>query len=502
MLKRAWAPISLAVLVFVAYANVYGNAFLFDDEFLVLRNEFLNSWTNLGRIFTSSSTAGAGFRDSFYRPLQGLSYLCITQLFGGAPWAFHALNVGLHAANALLVYRLGRTLKLMPMAAWLAAALWAAHPLHVEAITYVSATADPLHALFVLLALNVAAPTFTSGRMWAAALLGLAGVLAKESAIVYPALLGAVIFALSPERSSWRPYVKTWPAWLTAGAYYVLRRLLLHFDDANAFFATPNAYADHWFTRLYTSLATLPSYLELLAWPHDLHMDRDFPTYADPAHAPVVLGALVAMLGLSTLAWAWRRPGPTSVFAAFVTLWIAAAHAPHSGVLIAVNSVFLEHWMYLTSIALFLAVGRTLARARWAQIVGVLMIVGLAQKTVRQNEVWATPISFFTHTLNYSPKSARIRHNLAIALSDQGDDDHALEQYELMIKAGTTYAQTFHNAGLIYLKRGATGPAETNLLRALELDPKFYPSAQYLSVLYASRGEREKSARYLEMSKH
>ncbi len=133
------APLLLPLLVLFSYANVYGNAFLFDDEFLILRNHFLDAFANLEAIFTSSSTAGAGFSDSFFRPMQQLAYLIVVQAFGREPWAFHALNVGLHVANSLLLYRLARRLGLSPAAAVAGAALWAAHPLHVEAITYMSA---------------------------------------------------------------------------------------------------------------------------------------------------------------------------------------------------------------------------------------------------------------------------------------------------------------------------------------------------------------------------
>ena len=185
--------------------------------------------------------------------------------------------------------------------------------------------------------------------------------------------------------------------------------------------------------------------------------------------------------------------------AAFAVLWIVASHLPHSGVLIAVNSVFLEHWMYLTSIPLFLLAGAGLARTRVGRGLAVVLTLALAQKTFRQNRVWATPVGFFSHTLAYSPTSARIRHNLAIAYSDQGDDDRALEQYELMIRAGTTYPQTFHNAALAYLKRRDLDRAEPYFLKALALDPKFYPSAQYLSVLYAARGDQARSQQYLEL---
>ena len=320
--RHGLTPVVVAI-VLITYANVFGNAWLFDDEFLVLKNTFLDSFANVGRILTSSSTAGAGFHDLFYRPTQGLAYLVVNQAFGRTPAAFHALNVGLHAVNAVLILHLGRRLRLGRVAAFAAALLWAVHPLHVEAVTYVSATADPLHALFVLVGLNVLVASRAARATWAAAACFVLGLLSKESAIVFPALFTAVIFARARDPFAWRAYRRTLPFWAIAALYVLLRRAVPLIDAGLNFYARPDAYADHALTRVWTALAALPAYAEILVWPHDLHMDRTFPTFTTPWSWAVMGGVgLVAGAGWLVLA-AHRRPTRARALGAAAALWLS-----------------------------------------------------------------------------------------------------------------------------------------------------------------------------------
>src|SRR5690242_11580071 len=88
--------LTLLLAVLAAYANVYGNGFLLDDEFLLQKNRFVADAEYFWRIFASSSTMGAGGTDSFYRPMQTLAYFVVVQLFGLSIPALHFLNVSLH----------------------------------------------------------------------------------------------------------------------------------------------------------------------------------------------------------------------------------------------------------------------------------------------------------------------------------------------------------------------------------------------------------------------
>src|SRR5262245_60714733 len=124
-----------------------------------------------------------------YRPLTTITYLLNWTVLGGgnSPAGYHWVNVLLHAANTLLVFRLAARLLQNQGAAWVAAALWAVHPAAVECVSSVSGRGDLLAATAVLAGLLLYARSAGAAALFGVAL---AGVFAKENAAV---LLGLMV---------------------------------------------------------------------------------------------------------------------------------------------------------------------------------------------------------------------------------------------------------------------------------------------------------------------
>lgn len=485
----------LLVLVAVAYSNVFTNGFLLDDEFLLQKNRFITDIEYFFRIFTSSSTRGAGGSDSFYRPMQTLAYFIVYQFVGLEPAGFHLLNLILHAANGVLVYFLMiRRLSLQPAWALMAAALWTVHPIHTEAVTYMSATADPLHTLFVLLAVY----TFGHHRWWSLGFF-VAGLLSKESAIVTPLLIMAVLALKSKRLFNPKTYFVTWPHWVLVAVYLIARKTVLDFDDTFSFYAEPNIYTENISYRFLTFLGTLPMYLKLLLWPTGLHMERDFPVFAGWTLDPI-LGAVLLLLAAATI-WLERakefRPGSTAA------LWFFMAHIPHTGVLLPVNSLFLEHWMYLPSIGLFaglfLGLEKLVVKPQRLWPVVVPAVVALSVCTFRQNRVWSDAITFYEHILRYAKGTTRVFNNLGMAYAEKGLSEKAIEQYMRAVEIKDSYPQVRHNLGEEYMRLGRPQDAIKQLERAIEIDPRFYYSYKNLAVIYQDMGDMAKARYYYNM---
>ncbi len=281
--KLAWMPFSavpyalLAAAVLLAYANVYHNEFLFDDPVLITGNKFLTSWRYIGTLFTTHidrGSSGGQYHDPFYRPLQMLLYLFVYQLAGPSTVAFHALNVALHALNACLLYALGVRLGFQRIAVLLGALLWALHPVHTEAVTYMSGTADPLCGTFLLAALLALAPGFSSRRVAVACCFSILALLSKENRCGFSAAGDGAGF-LPRRKQVVDPRVFENLAVLAGGDSLpdgavdnpeFHGRIQRVYQRRNTLHRPP----------FYTSLATLPVYLRLLVWPAELHMERGF----------------------------------------------------------------------------------------------------------------------------------------------------------------------------------------------------------------------------------
>ena len=495
--SEAVAIVCVALAVFFAYLNVYNNQFLFDDEFLIQKNSFLRSWSSIFEIFRSSSTTGSGGVDSFYRPMQTLAYLFIFQIFGLSTFGFHLLNVSLHAINSCLVYRLGRKLGFLKGAAFCAAVIWGVHPIHTEAVTYMSATADALYALFCLLGCVVLLPNFSGRRVLAATLIFACGLMSKESAIVFPALALITRFvSLGPnERWNWRKYTFTWPFWAFAILYVIARKTFLNFDDAFHFYKQANIYTENIGYRILTFFATIPDYIEVFVWPVGLHMERSFPVFVDIMTPQVLLGLVIFLTTLIVAAWQSIRRGAVAL--SFGLLWFWIAHSPHTGILLPVNSFFLEHWLYLPSTGLLLGITQT--AGIWAQsrkviemslaTLAMITACALTYRTIDQNAVWSNPIRFYSNIIAHDSKSARVHNNLAMALSEAGRDEEAGSQYLEAIQISDQYPQSHYNLALLYIKHGSIEDGEKQLLRALEINPDFYQACGKLHDLYLAEGK-------------
>lgn len=513
---QRFAPYAfLVAAVFAVYANVYNNAFVFDDDLLIRINELLRSWSTFGQLLTASTTAGAHIAGGFYRPVQNILYFIVFQLGGESPVGFHFLNIALHAANACLGYRLALRLNLDPRAALLGMLVWALHPLHTEAITYMSGTADPLFVLFCLGGLNVILPKANLRQVLLSLPFFALALLSKETAVVFPALVVVCLYFISDRRLKVKTYSATWPLWIITTLYLAWRVNSPDLDGPERYkellkmpaFATMKYYAENPSVRFMTFLATLPAYAQLILWPVGLHMERTFPLYDDPASLQVMTGALMLVI---TAVQIFANRSQAARPLTWGLLWFGAAHAPNSGVLFSMNSLFLEHWMYLPTIGLFLGVAQSfipiLNRINKPQAYsiaagcGLIVVTALTARTYDQNRIWGDPITFYTNIFSHGVQSPRAHNNLAIAYMGQRNLPKAIEEYRRAIAEGDTYAETHYNLAIALMalpdQKAQLPQVIAELERSLQIEPGFFRSYQMLADLYTQMGDKTKAEAY------
>ncbi|CAB3802506.1 hypothetical protein LMG28614_05625 [Paraburkholderia ultramafica] len=513
-----WA---LMLVVLAAYGNIFGNVFVYDDKVLIILNEYLRGWDHIGDILTGSTQSGAHMGGGFYRPMQMLLYLFAFHLGAGATFFFHLLNLSLHMANTCFVYRLGTKLRFKPWGVFLAALVWGLHPLHTEAVTYMSATADPLFTFFCLWAIIILLPDFTPRKILQIMPLFLLALLSKEAAVMFPLLVMACLFLTNPQRLNVRTYFCTWPLWSITLIYATWR---LHADN---FFGTQSAeyfaalsanaalreYAYHPAYRIYTFLATLPDYLDLLVWPQNLHMERGFPFYNLSLHEvvqsePVMMGLGIVLLAAAQIIRSSKKP-EHGIEMSWGLLWFAAAHSPDSGILSPMNSLFLEHWMYLPSVGLFLGTGETLAKILQnrprllvfaCSSIALIFAGSMFSKTHEQNKIWHDPVSFYNNIIRYNQRSAAAYGSLGVYYSQTGDYFKAIEQFKRSVEISDSRPDVRYAMARAYLQlpdwTAHIPDAITNLQRSLEMDPNFYRSDQTLGSIYDYLGDKDKAKYY------
>lgn len=204
---RVLAPaiiVAAAVFVYRAAASAY----FFDDDFQWL----VGTWA-----FQPAQLLDFSHMSHFYRPVIDLYFAAATPLFAGSPARFHLFNIGLHAANGLLLLALAREMSGSRTYAFLAALFFVVQPADVDAIAWVSALAEAVGAFFGCLALlwflqfRRTGSSFRLGLSVAALFFAL---LTHESSVVFLPLLLLAGWAFADARPVTVQRVQTWTATL------------------------------------------------------------------------------------------------------------------------------------------------------------------------------------------------------------------------------------------------------------------------------------------------
>ena len=154
--ERIWLVAMILVLATIfAYRPTWNGGFVWDDDFYVTKNHLLTAPDGLRRIWFSLESP------SQYFPLTYTTFRIERALWGLNPAGYHWVNILLHTANALLLWRLLAVLKVP--GGWLAAGIFALHPVQVESVAWITERKNVLMGFFFLLTL-LAWARFVDGR--------------------------------------------------------------------------------------------------------------------------------------------------------------------------------------------------------------------------------------------------------------------------------------------------------------------------------------------------
>lgn len=454
-------PILLIILLgLLIYANSLPGPFLWDDDFLVKNNPRITSRSNFLSLFTEN-IASHSLDSPFYRPAQMATYMLDYSFWRLNPLGYHLTNIFIHILVGLSLYALVLTLFGDRALACLASLLFVAHPVHTEAVSYISGRADILVALFILISL-VTYVRFLEGRNWifyAASLLACAlALLSKEYGVILPVLLGVYHAAFSKKVS-----VKTfWPFVALPILYLIYRYVTMD---------TEGQIIPHMHERLPGALIAFTEYLRLLVFPFHLHMayGQELFSILDPR----AWAGLALFLGMVSCAIVARR---RSRLVNFSILWYLAALLPVLNIF-PVNAYMAEHWLYVPSMGLgvlcakgFLKLNRPgVTRFAFRTSVFALLIY-FSVLTIFQNRTWNDAQAFYEHSLKYIPDST-FNMNLGLIYYRQGRGEEAVELFKKAIELDPSNAKAYSNLGNAYRAQKRLEEALALQKKAVELKP-------------------------------
>lgn len=429
---RGFLYAALVLLAVGASATSLPNTFTQDDIPVVLKNVENHSIRAPWLAFTRAYWPRP-FSPDLYRPLMSVALATQWVAGGGKPLAFRVVSILLYAASAVTFFWLASLL--LPVgAAWVASALFAVHPLHVEAVAVAVNQGELIVGIIASLWIGCYVLARRRGDLSLRASLGflasyVVACLFKENAVILPGLLIAAEMTLvSDPRPMWTRLTSIRPLILAlalAGLIFLTVRSAV-LDNVIGTFTAEGLQGLTAGQRALTMLGVVPDWVRLFLWPAHLQADYS-PQEINGATGwgPLQLLGLLLLVSALVGAFVARRKAPVFTFG---VLWIGIAIFPVSNVLVPTGIILAERTLYLPSIGALLAVGALLpavfhsvAGARPAMrrvavaTLGVLLLAGTVASARRQR-IWANPFTLSAQLLVDAPDSYRSHHGAASLL--------------------------------------------------------------------------------------
>ncbi len=464
----------LAGLVFLVYLPALHGGFIFDDDNILTTNPLVRAHDGFWRFWTPWEPELVD-----YWPVTTSSFWLEWRIWGSDPTGYHLTNILLFAADAILLWRVLRRLRLP--GAFAGALLFAAHPVNVQSVAWIAERKNVLSLLFYLAAIGCflrsgrtrPPGTAAAGRegLWYGLSLGafVLAMLSKGSVAILPlVLLGIVAWH---RRLAWRDALWSAPYFAVAGGL-----TLLNMAFQKHGFAAPIRSAGL-LERTLEAGATVCFYLAKAVFP--AHLVFVYPLWHVAPGNPLWWLPLLAALAVTALLWArprWRA-------LRFAWLYFVAALVPVLGfadISFMRYTLVADHYQQLALIGVAAALGAAAARwaPRWAVPAAAAL---LAILTWRQAGIYRDAEALYRATLAANPQCWLADNNLGIAEANSGRTPEARAHFVEALRLNPDYPEANFNLGLIELPRSGPAAAEPYFERAVQFSPRYAMARYYLA---------------------
>ncbi len=497
--KREWiAAAILVAAIFATFQPSLSAGFIWDDDTHVTANPRVIGPLGFREIW---STTAAN-----YFPLVLTHFRILHAIWGLDPLPYHAVNIALHALAALLCWRVLRRLGIP--GAWLAAAVWALHPVQVESVAWISELKNTQSAIFYLLAawffIRSVAPARSAALRpalvpWLLALVcALLAILSKPSTVMLPvALLLSWWWLTRTWRWSYLGWLSPFLALSLAASLWTIWEQKFH----------AGAVGSEWnYTLMERGIIAGRAawfYLGKLLWPHPIIFV--YPRWQ------VTAGDLFALipflLALIVLFVAWRRRAGVGGPVFFALAYFAALIFPVLGffnVYYFRYSFVADHFQYLASIGPL-----ALAAAGWSALLpahfnwrhpayalAAAVVVGLALTSRHETFSYRSNETLFRRVIARNPGAGMAHNNLGNALLADDRIDEAGAHFQIAQRLNPRDADATNNVGSVLAARGDHAGARVQFERALQLQPDHFDAHNNLAGALASAGRWNEAVKH------
>jgi tetratricopeptide (TPR) repeat protein len=487
--RPSTVALAIAVATLAVYVPVFQNELVdYDDDYYISQNPNLKlglSADGLKWAFTESYGAN-------WYPLTWISLMLDYEIFGISARAFHAVNLALHAASAVLLFYVFLRMTGALGASAFIASVFALHPTHVESVAWAAERKDVLSALFwmlTLLSYARYAERPAPRRLALVALFLTLGLLSKPMVVTLPFVL---------------LLLDVWPLdrlGKTSFARLALEKVplfaLVIAASAVTFFAQRAEGAVQplqtysFGVRLSNALVAYVAYIGKAFWP--TRLSPYYPHPGDSLPSWQVGAAFALLAGATLLALALARRNKHLRFLPVGWLWYLGTLVPVIGLVQVGQQAMADRYTYLPYIGLSIVVAFGLAeivkRGPVLAALATASLLALAAGASAQVRVWRDSVTLFEHALRVTERNALAHINLGIAYLNRGRLDDAERELEKAIEVHPGAAEAHAGLGAVRAAEGRPAEALESYRAALRLDPGSSATHREMAGLLLASGD-------------
>ncbi len=518
-LSKRSSTYAVGLLVLVAgglYLNSFPNLFTNWDDSMIYANPQVKSlnWSNILEIFTLHKA-------STYQPIRVLSYAIDYHFWGFNPVGYHITNTLFYILTCIMVFFALRELSVRlreraspdshQRVALFGSLLFAAHPVHVEAVTWLAARKEVLQGFFFFSAFYLYLKgRDTEGRERLVSL-GLVfmcflfAVLSKPSSIVFPGTI--LIYELGSRREGLRGFLRKHRVFLISS---LVISALFTFIMFKVMFEAGGIKAYRGDTIGSNALVCLYVFLEnirLLVWTINYSaaysLSVSMPVFC--LKNVILILIAISLFAVSVLSLRRTKVVFFSLFFFVITLF------PYLNI-IPISTLKADRYVFIASFSYFFILGivfnhlysyyhkkfsegffKLLCTALF-----IFLLVGYSLITIRQNTIWGNSYTLWSDAVEKYPNSNTANALMGVVYMELGMDRDAVKYLEKAVQLLPYDYESHNNLGIVYGRLGEAEKALNAYAMALELRPDDNTIKINLSVFYQRQKEYEKAERILK----
>jgi protein O-mannosyl-transferase len=478
----------LIVLVMIVYHPLWHAGFIWDDDTFLLNNPLIKQSDGLYQFWFSTKAPD-------YFPLTSTTLWLEWRLWGENPLGYHIVNVLLHAVSTVLIWRVLAHLKIP--GAWLAAALFAVHPVNVESVVWITERKNTLAMLFYITSIFFYLRfEDLDRRLWYEMALGffVLALLSKTAVAPLPiVLLGLAWWQRG--RISRRDVFYTLPFF---GVAMILGLITIWFQSHNAI-GSEVVRADNMWSRLAGAGWVVWFYLYKALIP--VHLMFVYPKWQiDAAKLLSYVPGLLVLAG-ALVFWYFREGwGKAWLLGLGYFIVMLLPVLGFRDIYFMRYSLVADHWQYFAIIGPIglAAAGITCAFDRLRKrniflipVFSAILVLTLGVLTWRQTLNYSDVETLWKTTIAGNPACLIAHNNLGLILEEKGQFDEAMSHYQEVIRLNPNDAVGYINRGNIYYKIGQYQMAIEDYNKAIGLKHDYTKAYIDRAIVYLRHGNKK-----------